>query len=82
MKLKIVSDGTAYGTKITDENGEPVENITAVEIRWRCDAEKNLAARATIDVFLSACDIQVEGEGRIISTETKTLVSGQEEHGE
>ena len=35
MRLRIVSDGTSHGTKVTDENGVVVENIE--EITWQSD---------------------------------------------
>ena len=67
VKLKIVSDGTVMGTKITDGDGNLVENIQAVEIRWKLDlgdlrAKEYLTARATIDCVLTPCDISVVGE--------------------
>lgn len=57
MKLKIISDGTSFGTKIIDSTtGEEVEEITS--IRWEITAGD--ASRATIIFDRIQC--VVEGE--------------------
>ncbi len=66
VKLKIVSDGTAEGTKITDEHGNLVENIQAVKIEWELDVgglgiRDYKKAEATIRCILTPCDISVVG---------------------
>ena len=32
MKVRIVSDGTTYGTCVLDENGKSLEGVTRIEI--------------------------------------------------
>lgn len=57
MKLKIISDGTSFGTKIIDSTtGEEVEEITS--IRWEITAGE--VSRATITFDRIQC--VVEGE--------------------
>lgn len=48
VRLQIVSDGTAFGTKVTDEEGRPIEGIKTVS--WYCDAEDG-EARVTLEVW-------------------------------
>lgn len=48
MKLKIVSDGTISGTKVQDENGQSIGNISFLSIT--ADAEMNLI-NATIEML-------------------------------
>lgn len=55
-KLKIVSDGTPYGTRIFDEFGNEIENVTRIE--WKIAATG--MARATID--LQMVPVEVSGE--------------------
>lgn len=63
MKLKITSDGTVPGTHITDEEGNRITNIQALEIRWKLDAYgKSGDAFATIECRLTPCDITVVGQ--------------------
>lgn len=60
MKLKIVSNGTLLGTRITDENGNLVTNVTALDIRWQLDAKEG-TARARVGLVMPPADVEVEG---------------------
>lgn len=56
MKLKIVSDGTCYGTKVMTEDGKTIDNVR--EIVW--SARPGELARATISILVSEVEIEVE----------------------
>lgn len=58
MKIKIVSDGSSFGTKITDENGNPIEGVTGVT--WKCNAKES----ATATIELIGVPVEIIGEGK------------------
>lgn len=72
MKLKIVSDGTYHGTKITNEHGELIENISALSIFW--ETKPGDVARASIDVTMSTCDIEIVGDPKVVCQENKLRI--------
>ena len=54
MKIKIISDGTSYNTKVINaETGEPITGITY--LHWTCDASEGIAK-----VFMEVIDVVVE----------------------
>jgi len=57
MKLKIVSDGTRAGTKLTTLDGEPVENVLLVS--WNLSTEDELAI-AMVEIIGVPCEIITE----------------------
>lgn len=58
MRVKIISDGTAYGTRIVNmETGELVEGV--VSVRWQMDAKDNTAS---VDISFVKVPIEAEGE--------------------
>jgi len=48
MKIRIVSEGHGTTTKVLDENGEVLENITGIEIK-PIEAGKSIQVVLTID---------------------------------
>lgn len=56
MKLRIVSDGTTYGTKVVDERGERIEGVTFVG--WTIKA----GASATAVLHLRGVGADVAGD--------------------
>lgn len=58
-RVVIHSDGTPYGTKITDELGEPIHGARSV--RWACGIDG--PARADIEFVLVATGA-LQGEAR------------------
>ena len=49
MKLKIISDGTANGTKLINaESGEILENVKSV--KWFCDTGDYRISRVVIEI--------------------------------
>lgn len=61
MKLKISSDGTVTGTKVLDENGKCIENISFLSIS--ADAEIGMI-RATIELVNP--EFEYEGPGALL----------------
>jgi len=60
MKLKIISDGTPYGTEVQDESGNVIENVT--EIVWRIGTQGQASATMTIEhiaIEASVSDFEV-----------------------
>ena len=58
MRLKIVSDGTRFGTRIEDQaTGQEVEGV--FEIEWRFSA-RDAAPEATVTLFAVPVEIDVE----------------------
>lgn len=58
MKLKIISDGTASGSRVVDaDTGEEVEDVSSVT--WHLDG-KGYIARAEIGVEMLAAEITFE----------------------
>jgi len=58
MKIKIISNGTAFGTKVVNaETGENVENIS--EIVWRCSVANKIAEA---DLRFNEVETDVIGE--------------------
>jgi hypothetical protein len=53
MKLKVITDGTPQGTRVTDETGIKVENVRYVKFEVGVD----FLARATIELVLSEGDL-------------------------
>jgi hypothetical protein len=61
MKLKIVSTGTTWGTKVVNaETGEELKNVTRVEY-W-ADANDNGICRARITLAVVECNVIGETE--------------------
>lgn len=58
MKVKIVSDGTPHGTRITDETGNPIEYVDSIDWEMRMDR------LATATVRFVAIPVEVEAELR------------------
>lgn len=56
MKIRIVSDGTLGGTRVFDENDQPIERVTVID--WH--AEAGSFATATLQ-FLGV-PVEVVGE--------------------
>jgi len=56
LKLKIVSDGTAPGTRIVDEAGNSLENVTYVE--WHVAADNIGGAK----IHIAAIPIEATGK--------------------
>jgi hypothetical protein len=60
MKLKVISDGTAQGTKVVNEaTGEELENVFAVQ--WTVDAQSG-KSHASIGVVQVAMESLGEAE--------------------
>lgn len=57
MKLKIVSDGTRAGTKLTTLDGESIENVLLVS--WNLSTEDELAI-AMVEIIGVPCEIITE----------------------
>lgn len=59
MKLKIISGGTAFDTRVVNaETGEEVEGITA--IRWEADAHSEFHAVITLE------RVAIEAVGEVV----------------
>lgn len=70
-RLHIKSDGTANGTIVLDEYGQPIEYITGIE--WSVDVEDGLA-RANIHFAYIPVDVVAEIKShRIIDNIDKTI---------
>jgi hypothetical protein len=59
-KLRIVSDGTRFGTRIETEDGQVIEGIQAID--WKCDAGEKPVATAVIRVRRVPIEVEVEAE--------------------
>jgi len=60
VRIKIISDGTAPGTRVVDaRTGEPIDGITAIS--WKVDV--NRLAEATL-TFIKV-PVEAEGEAPI-----------------
>jgi hypothetical protein len=58
--IRIVSDGTPFGTKVLDLNtGEPIPRIQSLVVEASAGEDQ---IRATLEVFVDECDIVVKGE--------------------
>ena len=70
MKIRIESDGTAYGSRILDENGNSIEGITRVE--W--DHATQMQPRALVQ--LACIKINAGGEARfeVIHPTTRQMI--------
>jgi len=64
MQVKIISDGTSQGTKIIDENGNALENVS--DIVWQADARTSLC---TAFLTLVKVPIEVKVEANIHETD-------------
>lgn len=62
MRLKIVSDGTANGTRITDEDGRMLEGVQSVA--WECHVKRHfgLAVITVNGVELDADTLLMGGD--------------------
>lgn len=69
MKLKITSDGGCMNTKLVDEEGREVKNVTSIV--WECNLKDKQVATATIKLL----DVPVEIEGEQV---VETTVLGDE----
>ena len=58
MKLKLISDGTPYGTKVVTETGEPVERIQKIDYH----VEVGQPVLLTITVLTTPAEIVSEAE--------------------
>lgn len=63
MKLRIVSDGTTFGTKVLDEMDEPIERVT--KVTWSIEANgppgsNTGLARCTLE--LAGVPVTLEGD--------------------
>jgi len=47
LDIQIISDGTAFGTKVVDQDGQTIGKIS--KITWEISAE-DLLAKATIEI--------------------------------
>lgn len=57
MRIKIISDGTIWGTKVIDDKtGEIIENVR--RISWDCDA----ASGANLKIEFMLPKAEIEGE--------------------
>ena len=69
MKLKIISDGTAWGTRVVNaETGEQIEYVSTINWFWE---PKDWGARATIEVVNVEVDLEVDG--RLLNDVDATL---------
>lgn len=58
MRVKITSDGTAFGTRVVDaESGEPIERVTSVS--WSVDMERMVASA---NVTFVGVPVEIKGE--------------------
>jgi hypothetical protein len=57
MKIKVISDGTAEGTKVMGEDGTAIENVLAVMVK--ISAKKN-TAEATIKIACPVVDVNAD----------------------
>lgn len=55
MKLRIESDGTPHGSKVTDEDGNLVERVVRVRVWWECGVDS--MARPMIEVIGVPVDV-------------------------
>lgn len=70
VKVKIVSDGTTWGTKIVDEEtGNEIHNVTKIE--WTAEAGHMCVARITL------VKVPVEITAEVPPEETKLVVKGR-----
>lgn len=73
MRLRVVSDGSARGTRVESESGDAVERVQAVE--WRCDVKSGLAR---VRLELAGVKVEVTGEsGRQADHWTLCCVCGE-----
>lgn len=67
MKLKVISDGTALGTKVINaETGEAIENIS--RISWELDASVYIA-QAVIEVI--EIPVELTGGMRLLKEQVR-----------
>ena len=52
-KLKIVSDGTAHGTKLYDHGGSLIQNITSIKI-------SPIVPNSLITVTVEFCNVELD----------------------
>lgn len=58
VKLKIISDGTAHGTKVVNiETGEMIDRVMSV--KWQIDTDTSMA---TVELLLAIVPVEVVGE--------------------
>ena len=60
MKLKIVSNGTSTGTVLLTEDGQQIQNVTA--ITWMC------VAGGVAKVRLTLINVPIEAEGDLVDS--------------
>lgn len=77
MKIKVISDGTATGTRLINENGEMIERVSKVVIT--IDAEQEIVT-ADVKFILTETDIVADAtfeetkvEGITIPTTAKDI---------
>jgi hypothetical protein len=72
MKLKIVSDGTVFGTKVMTESGQEITNVVVVKID-PLDANDDKLVTATVQLihlpFEIYCDATLENCAKLQRTE-------------
>lgn len=59
--MKIVSDGTDYGTKVFDDDGKEMEGITSIE--WSISVRNY--ARAKIEFIGVEVEVEVEDDNTL-----------------
>lgn len=59
MKLQVTADGSSIGTTVTDESGQPVDNVIAVRFEHRAGKSP------TVEVDISLSQAGLLGEGKV-----------------
>lgn len=60
MRIKIVSDGTLPGSRVTDENGNEIENVRSVV--WSISAERGVSVAA---IHFDKVEVELESEAAV-----------------
>lgn len=61
MKVKVISDGTTFGTYVVDvETGERLEDVAA--IRWEADPQRDMICRVVLEMAKIPVELEAEAE--------------------
>lgn len=61
MKVKVISDGTSFGTYVVDvETGERLEDVTAV--KWEIDPRRDMLCRVTLEMGKIPVELEADAD--------------------
>jgi hypothetical protein len=71
VKIKLVSDGTAHGSKFVDENGTTIPLIKAIE--WRLEAGERSSKLKLTRIFILDQDEEVSYQDILVDGATAEI---------